>query len=271
MGTLHISTGKVSYTEQGQGAPFVLLHANPGSGHDFDAIVLALAQQYRVITIDWPGFGDSDAPDAPRAASAMLMADLLEEIVSALRLDSAIFLGNSLGGYAAARLALSHPEKVQALILVSSGGFTSHTLISELFCKVMGTESMMRRIATHFARSYLKVQNAYTTAILERTEANRRNATQVAMMSAIWRSFAHPDHDLRQRAKAIHVPTLVVSGRFDPVISSKTDALMTAETIPTARLVIMETGHMPFAEAPAEFLKVVQPFLAEVSYAPSYA
>jgi pimeloyl-ACP methyl ester carboxylesterase len=59
---IHLSTDSVHYIEQGQGLPLVLLHANPGDYQDFEAIIPALAQNYRVLAIDWPGYGLSTIP-----------------------------------------------------------------------------------------------------------------------------------------------------------------------------------------------------------------
>jgi pimeloyl-ACP methyl ester carboxylesterase len=109
-------TGAVAYEEQGAGTPLVLLHANPGDLHHFDGIIATLARSYRTIALDWPGYGQSTAPEPPQHASAMLLADVLEDVVQALDLESAIFLGNSVGGFAAARLAIRYPQRVQAAI-----------------------------------------------------------------------------------------------------------------------------------------------------------
>ncbi len=105
MHTLTTRVGRVAYEEQGTGVPLVLLHANPGDHRDYDSILPVLSSQYRTIAVDWPGYGQSPSPQNPRSASAMLMADVLEDIVAELDLEQAIFLGNSVGGYAAARLA----------------------------------------------------------------------------------------------------------------------------------------------------------------------
>src|SRR5689334_19158933 len=116
-------SGLLNYEETGQGLPLVLLHANPGDHRDFAAIIERLAREYRVLALDWPGYGNSPAPNPARSASAMFFAEVLQDFVEALELKRAIIMGNSVGGYAALRLALAQPEKVAALILISTGGF----------------------------------------------------------------------------------------------------------------------------------------------------
>jgi pimeloyl-ACP methyl ester carboxylesterase len=78
--------------------------------------------------------------------------------------------------------------------------------------------------------------------------------------AAVWRSFLEPRHDLRQAASALRVPTLVVSGKHDPVIPATRDGLNAARAIPGARQVVLDSGHAPFAEVPEAFLAAVLPF-----------
>jgi pimeloyl-ACP methyl ester carboxylesterase len=126
--------GQVFYAEQGSGSPVVLLHATLHDHTDFDAVAGPLAAAgHRVLAVDWPGHGRSPAPagsEPPGSGSAgsglvtaPLLADVLADFVAELDLAPAVFIGNSVGGYAAARLALDHPDRVAGLVLVNTGGF----------------------------------------------------------------------------------------------------------------------------------------------------
>jgi pimeloyl-ACP methyl ester carboxylesterase len=194
----------------------------------------------------------------------MLLADVLEDIVTALGLESAIFLGNSVGGFAAARLAIRSPERVRALILVDTGGFTTPTLFSKLFCRVKGSEFITRVFATVWARVYLKRRTPLVQQIIERVDKGRALPARVAVDAAVWRSFSHPEHDLRASAKQIVAPTLLIYGRYDPVITFKHDGRNARAAIPHAQFVVLPTGHEAFAEDPEAFLQVVEPFLQSV-------
>ncbi len=265
MPTVETRTGLVAYEEHGSGIPLLLLHANPGDHRHFDGIVPALARHYRTIAIDWPGYGHSTPPDPPRSATAMLLADVLEDVVEGLHLTSALFLGNSVGGYAAARLAIRHPERVQALILVSSGGFTPDSMLTRLFCQVKGREFVTRLIATRFARFYLKQRNPLVAQILRDIEQGRANPSRMAIDAALWRSFMHSDHDLRPVASQIVAPTLLVYGRSDPIIRFDKDGRNALACMAGAQRIVLETGHEPFAEHLDAFLQAVTPFLQVVS------
>lgn len=261
----HIQTryGKIAYAEQGQGQPIVLIHANAGNHHNFDSITPTLAATHRVIALDLPGFGESEAHHPPAATTAMHMAAVLAEVVTALQLEPAIFIGNSVGGFAAARLAITQPERVAGLVLIDTGGFTAHNAVSRAFCRFKGSERVTRMMDTMFAKFYLKRRNAHVEAIIAQTDAYRRNPQTVAVNAALWRSFIHPEHDLRGQAKHILAPTLIVWGRHDPVLTLK-DGLAAHALIPHSRLEVMDTGHMPFAEDPQGFLSVITPFIQEV-------
>jgi pimeloyl-ACP methyl ester carboxylesterase len=252
--------GPVHVTDEGRGPTLLLLSANPGTRHDFDAVAAAFASDHRVVSLDWPGYGLSPAPRVPSSASAMFFADVALAVVDAMGLRDVTVLGNSVGGYSAVRLALSRPDLVSALVLVNSGGFTEPTLVARAFTWLKGREWVTARIATHFARAYLRVDNEHTRAILERTELGRRNAASVAVDAAVWRSFGHAAHDLRGAARALRVPTLLVWGTRDPVLPAK-DGRAAQEAIAGAEFVPFDTGHMPFAEAPEEFTRVVRGFL----------
>lgn len=100
MMTVATRTGHVAVEERGSGPPILLLHANPGDHRDYDAVVPALAARYRTLAVDGPGYGESSPPASPRSASAMLMAEVLEDIVKGLHLAPAIvepFLKDTLG------------------------------------------------------------------------------------------------------------------------------------------------------------------------------
>lgn len=262
--TVKTRTGTVAYEEQGTGTPFVLLHANPGDHRHFEGIVPALARSYRTLALDWPGYGESSPPHPPQSASAMLMADVLEDFVEGMNLEPAIFLGNSVGGYAAARLAIRHPERVRALILVDSGGFTSHTLAIRMFCKIKGNEFITRQFATSFAKFYLKRRTPLVDKIIARIDEERAIPSRTAVDAAVWRSFQHPEHDLRPLASKIVAPTLLVYGRHDPVIRLDHDGRNARACLPDAQMVVLETGHEPFAEDSEAFLQAIAPFLQSI-------
>ena len=173
----------------------------------------------------------------------------------------AIFIGNSLGGNVAARLAIEMPEKVAGLVLVSPGGFTPHTAVTRGFCRLQGsTWSMPPR---WWASMYLRRRNALTHEMLARAGTLQSSPERVALNRAVWRSFAEPEHDLRERAQAIVCPVLMFFGQGDPAIDARKDGAQALRSMPHARMVTLPCGHAPFAEMPEDFLDALQPFLRD--------
>jgi len=261
MKQLTTRAGRLAYEEQGSGAPLVLLHSAGHDHHDFDAILPELAQRHRVIALDWPGFGESEAPEPASSLSASLVGEVLEDAVAALQLERAVFLGNSVGGMAAARLAARHPERVRALVLVSSGGFTPMGPVTRAFCRLQGREWMRRHTGRWFARAYLHRRNRHVEDILQRFEALHARPATLAAHAALWRSFAEAGSDVSVEAQAIRCPTLLAWGRHDPVSRGGVEGRRAREAIAGARYVEFDTGHMPFAEDPPAFLRELLPFL----------
>lgn len=259
MPLVKLSAGSVHYTEQGEGTPLVLLHANPGDGRDFEAVIPALASRYRVLALDWPGYGRSDLPAEPASATVMLFYRVLREFIAALALPPAFLIGNSVGGNAAARLAIESPQLVRGLVLVAPGGFTAHTAITRAFCRLQG--SRLSLTPRFFASLYLKHRTATAQAMLQRAATLQSTPERIALNRAMWRSFAGPENDLRQASRDIRVPTLLLFGTHDPAIPASRDGVVAAGCIPSAQFVAMPCGHAPFAEVPELFLAQVLPFL----------
>jgi pimeloyl-ACP methyl ester carboxylesterase len=264
MTTIQTRAGRVAYHESGSGPTILLLHATLHDRHDFDPIVETLARRYRTIAVDWPGHGESDPIDASMRASAPLFADVLEDVGDGLGLSRAVLIGNSVGGFAAARLAINRPESVAGLILVNAGGFVPWNPLARSFCRVLGTPAVFRRAAPLFVRGYMKAQTDSDRRIIERATAVAKTPEGVRIGSGLWRSFATPEHDLRGRAGELSAPTLIVWGKKDIAIPLR-GGHATREAIPGSRLEVLDTGHVVFSSDPHGFLAVAEPFLESVS------
>ncbi len=261
MPTLETSAGTLAYDERGAGRTVVLLPSGAHSRRDYDELRERLPERFRGVAIDWPGHGESGPPSGE--ASAMACADAAEEAVAALAPEGAVVVGNSVGGFAAGRLAIRRPDLVTGLVLVDSGGFAPRTPVVHAFCGLMSRPWFLRRFYPTFARRYMRA----------RTEADHRaEAAAVAMtrgepglgaVCGLWRSFASPEHDLRRQAGEIAAPTLVVWGRHDPVIPLRTGRRIAA-SIPGAELVELESGHIPYTSDPDGFAAALVPFADSV-------
>jgi pimeloyl-ACP methyl ester carboxylesterase len=261
--------GRVGYTDGGSGPPIVLLHATLHDHRDFDAIAPALREDYRVIAVDWPGHGASDAASPSQPVTAMVLADVLEDVVAALDLPRCALIGNSVGGYAASRLAITQPARVAALVLVNAAGFTPNNPANRTFCRAMGTPAITRRLLPRLVPRYMKPGNELDAAITARTVARAKTPDGIAVAASLWRSFADPAYDLRARASDHTAPTMFVWGARDVVLPTRAGRAA-HRLLPSTQFETLETGHVPFASDPAGFLALVAPFLSASLAAPTH-
>lgn len=262
MATLETSAGPVAYDVRGEGEPLVMLSSGAHDRHDFDGLRALLPAGMRSIAIDWPAHGESPPGSSP--ASAMAFADLAEEVVAGLAPEGAVVLGNSVGGFAAARLAIRRPELVRGLVLIDCGGFGGRPPQVRAFCRLMSRPWFLRRIYPRFAERYMRPSGEADRRVRDAAIATTRQDPGLGAVCGLWVSFASPEHDLRSSAASIAAPTLVAWGRRDPVIPLRLGR-RAAATIPGAELVVFEAGHSPQVSDPAAFAERLIPF-AEAAF-----
>lgn len=256
--TVETSAGPLACDSRGEGGTVVMLPSGAHRRGDYEELRALVPERFRTIAIDWPGHGES--PAGPGDYSAMRFADLAEEAVAALAPEGAVVLGNSVGGFAAGRLAIRRPELVRGLVLIDGGGFDGRPPQARAFCALMARPWFLRRIYPAFSRFYMRPQtDADRRARAGALETVASDAGR-AVVNGLWRSFASPEHDLRAGAPGIAAPTLVVWGRRDPVIPPRVGR-RAVELIPGARLAELDTGHVPYTSDPRGFAAELLPFL----------
>jgi pimeloyl-ACP methyl ester carboxylesterase len=258
MATIETSLGTVSYTDEGAGPPIVLLHAALHDRTDFAPVAEALGTGRRVLALDWPGHGSSPLPAKP--LRAVEFGDLLVDFADRLDLANAVIVGNSVGGYAACRLALERPERVAGVVLVNNGGFTPHSVFTRYFCGVLGRPAVVKALFPAFVRAYMRAKNPTDKAVVDRVVARAKTDAGAQTAAAVWRSFTDPGHDLRARAAEIAAPVLITWGGKDVTAPRRWGKVVNA-AIPGSRFETFPTGHVVFSSEPAAWLQAVLPFV----------
>lgn len=258
MRTLQTSLGTVSYTDEGSGSPILLLHATLHDHTDFDTVRADLGNGRRVITLDWPGHGDSPPP--PRPLGAAQFGDLVVEFADLLDLDNLVVVGNSVGGYAACRLALERAECISGVVLVNTGGFTPYSATTRMLCTVMGRPAIVKAAFPLFVRAYMQPKTPSDKAVVKRVVDRARTAAGAKTAAALWKSFTEPEHDLRLRASMIIAPVLITWGAKDPSAPVRWGKNV-AEAIPRSTFESFPTGHVVFSSEPTAWLATVLPFV----------
>ncbi len=257
MALMQTATGPVAYDTQGDGDPIVLLPSGAHDRHDYDELRALLPPRFSSISMDWPAHGESPAGDGPAAVG--VFADVAEHLVEQLAPQGVVVVGNSVGGFSAARLAIRRPELVRGLVILDGGGFAGRPPHVRAFCALMSRPWFLRRIYPAFSAGYMRARTPADRRARDAAIATTRRDPGLRVVSQLWRSFATPEHDLREQAPSISAPTLLIWGRRDPVIPARVGRAA-AKLIPQAELVVLDTGHVPHTSDPAGVAARLVPF-----------
>ena len=253
---------RLAYEVHGAGEPVVFVH---GLGYDrfgWGPLPGLLAPDFTVVTFDNRGVGDSDVPEGPYAV-AQMAADTAA-VLDAAGIATANVFGVSLGGYIAEELALTYPERIRRLVLMSTapGGTRSHPMPAaglDAFGRfpTMGREAGLR----------LMVENSLGAhGVRERPELVEeiyRYRLARGPTIAGWQNqaYAGATFDAYDRLSQIAAPTLVLQGGADNVVDPRNAELL-AELIPDALLeVIPDRGHLMVWEEGATLAPILKEFL----------
>jgi pimeloyl-ACP methyl ester carboxylesterase len=249
---------------RGRGRPMLFLHAFP-LDHRMWARQEPLADHFRLIMPDQRGFGGSHSADGP--TSIEQLADDAVAVLDALHVEEpAIVCGCSMGGYVAQHVAIRHPARVHALVLVDTkleaDTTEARAARADLAAKVqrLGQEivaaAMVPRLLAAAHASDGMPARAEIEARLQTMILEQPVSTIVAALGAL---ATRPD--MTDCMRSCCVPTLLVVGSEDQI--TPPECLMRAEEIiPEARLLIVpQAGHMTPLETPAVFNSAVLEFL----------
>lgn len=264
-------------------APAVLLlHHFYGNTRTWRHVMGTLADDWRTIAFDRPGFGLTERPPRSawqqtnpytREASARIALGLLDTHEA----DPAVVVGASAGGTIALETYAIAPERVRALVLISpaiTGDVGPAAALRPVLrtppARRLGPYAVRRRASAISLERITRSWHDPTRATAEDLEAYRAALGVEGWDRGFWEVItAESPPDLREVLFGIDVPTLVVVGEHDTVISPRLNA-KTAGAIPGARLEVLEDcGHTPHEECPETLLEVVTDFLESLPRTPS--
>jgi pimeloyl-ACP methyl ester carboxylesterase len=268
MPTVQVKDGEIYYEVRGEGQPFLFFSETACDGEIWKPFqVPEFSKDHKVIVHDYRGTGKSSKPSIDY--TTRMFCDDAVAILDQLNVKDAIVLGHSMGGRVAQLLALEYRERVNKLILASSGAsFPGPPGLPLTMCKEMiewGYEKYVREhtIQVGFTDEFVKTHP-------DRLEAffRVRLANLYPVEFYLRHVLARQAHDTSRRLEDIRVPTLIMVGEKegDPnvVMSHRTSSDILAKGIPDAKLVVLPNQkHNYFASDPETAHKVVREFLME--------
>lgn len=281
--TLTLHGHDLSYVDSGTGPAVLFIHGILGSQRQWAHLVDEVDDDHRVVVPDLFGHGDSAKPtgDYSLSSHAATLRDLLDH----LGIDRVTLVGHSLGGGIAMQFYYLFPERVDRLVLVSSGGLGREVNLVLRSATLPGAQQVLSVIAS--------------APVLQRVDALGRGAQRVgwrpgADIGAIWRGFTSLGDSESRRAflattRAVidfggqsisaydHLgsvsapPTLIVWGSKDRMIPAW-HALSAQRALPGCRVELFEgAGHFPHLDDPDRFARLLREFMAEGNDDPEVA
>jgi pimeloyl-ACP methyl ester carboxylesterase len=231
---------RVRYMEAGSGTPLVYLHG--GGGLHLSEAHRLLSEHFHVVAFEVPGFGQSE--ENTRSASMADLSATMAQAATNLGLEHFSLLGTSFGGKAALWLAVQAPERIAALVLESPAAIRPEDAAPP----PSSPEELARRLYAHPGR------------ITARPSFDPEARAKARRLTA--RVMGPPrDEELERRMRDLTVPTLVLFGTEDALISPEMGHIY-MELLPNCSLVfIYDAGHEAGAERPEAFAEAVIDFL----------
>lgn len=258
------------YWDFGAGPPIILLHGLGASAETWQYVVGPLSQHYRVLVPDLIGFGYTDKPNIDYTLEAFV--GFVGAFMESVAIPQATFVGHSLGGAIALRIAIEHPDWVQRLVIADTGGLeeTSGLLLKLLRLPLVG-ECLLspgRGKTRKALKLYFYDKSHVTDEIVDLnfrliSQPGAQRAYLSTVRNTISTSGSEPGIKMlvTDRLDEIEARTLVLWGAEDEIASPDTAQLI-ARGIPNVELhVIPEAGHNPMAEQPERFNKALLDFL----------
>jgi pimeloyl-ACP methyl ester carboxylesterase len=254
----------LAFGSAGDGPAVVLLHAFPYDRTLWRPQVEGLADGYRVVTVDLPGFGRTPVPAGGWTVDEA--ADAVADTLDGLGLTEPVVVGGlSMGGYVALAVARRHPQRLRGLILADTRAEPDGDEAKAGRAKTMelarakGAEAVFEDA---IPKQLCEVTRDGRPAVVAeaRQIAGRQSVEGIVAALAALRDRP----DARPGLADIRVPTLVLVGEHD-AITPLAAAEVLAKGIAGARLeVLPAAGHLSNLETPAVFTSAVRAFLSEV-------
>jgi pimeloyl-ACP methyl ester carboxylesterase len=274
-GLVEMDGRQVNVIEMGEGErTIVFIHGLSGSWQNWlENLPHFAAAGHRVVAFDLPGFGESEMPG--EKISIPGYGRFVDRLLEELAIGPAVIVGNSMGGFIGAEVAIQYPARVERLVLVSAAGLTVEYQGNDRILGLLRYGQAMLTAWGGFigARSDAISSRPRTRRLLMGLIVASPDRLPAPLISEQVRGAGKPGfidaldalthYPIRERLGGIGCPTLIVWGTEDHLVPVR-DADEFERLIPDARKVVWEnTGHMAMLERPTAFNALVERFVAE--------
>ncbi len=255
------------FEERGQGTPLLMLHGFTGSSVGWRELGEMLAGHCRIIAIDLPGHGHSSSPNNPQRYAMEDVASDIITLLQTIEIQHSDLLGYSMGGRLALYLAINKPDFFGSLILESaSPGLDSQILRQNrinqdnLLADFIETEGIPAFITQWQQLPLFESQQKLPRARQEEQRQQRLKNSPVGLANSLRGMGTGCQPSLWQQLATLRLPTLLLSGAFDPKYVAIGRRM--AQIITDSELKIMpNAGHNIHLETPDQFASTILAFL----------
>ena len=255
--TINHKGASIFYTDQGNGAPVILLHGFLENHQMWDSFLSALCEQHRVICIDLLGHGTSECVGYVHSMEEMAAA--VAAVTNQLALKDITIIGHSMGGYVGIAFAKAYPEKISKLCLLNATPEADDDTRKKLRSRanVMAKKQYEQLVRMSFINLFDKKASANHTAEINNALAQALNTPVQGYVAA--------NSGMKNRADSSEFwkKTSIVTG----MILGKSDMLINAELheqrykMSTNHFVLVESGHMSHITNSTETIDGILHFL----------
>lgn len=264
MPKVHVNGIELFYEIKGTGEPLLLIAGFMCDRNYWSLLMPSLITQYQVIRFDNRGIGQSSVPDSPYTIQQM--ANDAIALLYVLGIEKVHVVGHSMGGKIAQELALTHPQRIKSLILLSSTAKGNEKYNSMI--KTWGdlAPKLDLELYERVILPWIFTDNFYTIpGIVDQLIEWAINYPYAPKPHGLYhQSRAILNHDTTDRLQYIKCPTLVLVGKQD-ILTPVQFSEQLAQGIPNAELVIIEDGgHSFLIESPEAVAQVMLKFLSKI-------
>jgi pimeloyl-ACP methyl ester carboxylesterase len=268
--TLEVQGRRVNVVDGGgDGPPLLFVHGLGGCWQNWLLNLPAFMDSHRVVALDLPGFGESEMPSDP--ISIRGYARTLDGVCDQLGVENPVVVGNSMGGFVAAEMALSFSTRVAKLVLVSAAGLSTEYLQREpllAFARVWAAATTRAGVRSEPVVRRPRLRRVALQTVVRYPERLSVPLTYELVQGAGKDGFipaleALMGYSFRDRLERIEMPVLIVWGRNDILVpvgdAARFERLIGANA---HKVIFDDTGHLAMLERPSRFNELLAGFIA---------